>query len=475
MIRFGWLQHFIKPASAKWWIVAWTLLLLAAGITIWVLFPCWLSGSESASATLRNLGLVIAAAVALPLGIWRSIIAERQADAAQRQSELALQNMLNERFHKGAEMLGHPEIRSVRLGGIYALGRLAREYREVFHLQVIQLFSAFVVDQTTTGEAPEKCDALVDSGAGRNENTDQSASLKTKEESRDIAENPAQQSSYDFYLAVNGTIPRPPRLAKDVEEVMRLIAERSEEQIALEIEYDFRLNLADVSLGGLTLQHVNFSNIDFTKANLCRIRLWSAQFSNVSMPGVDLSAAYLPGVDLRKADMRRVNLSGANLTGADLRNAELGPVDLASQNLWGTKLFTSKLVGVLLEGADLRGANMVGADLTGAQLAAAKLIQVKLTNANLSRADLRAANLSAAELSGANLSGANLERANLSGADFSKGSSIRSETALTQDQLDQAQADPVRPPHLEGTRDSVSGKPLSWRGQPLDPDWYNFR
>ena len=51
------------------------------------------------------------------LAVWRSIVAERQADTAQ-------QSLLNERYQKGAEMLGN-EVLSVRMGGIYALGRLA--------------------------------------------------------------------------------------------------------------------------------------------------------------------------------------------------------------------------------------------------------------------------------------------------------------------------------------------------------------
>ena len=51
----------------------------------------WLSNVESWSAIIRNFGLVIAAGIALPLAIWRSIVAARQATTAQL-------GLLNERY-----------------------------------------------------------------------------------------------------------------------------------------------------------------------------------------------------------------------------------------------------------------------------------------------------------------------------------------------------------------------------------------
>ena len=82
-------------------------------------FQDWLVGTEDSretgSVTIRNLGLVIAGLVALYLAIWRGLVAQRQADAAQ-------QSLRNERYQKGAEMLGS-NVLSVRLGGIFALQR----------------------------------------------------------------------------------------------------------------------------------------------------------------------------------------------------------------------------------------------------------------------------------------------------------------------------------------------------------------
>ncbi len=464
------------PRGAATWIMAWTVFLVAGVAVIWVRDPAWLTDGESASTTIRNLGLVVLGAVGLPVAIWRSVIAARQAEAAQRQSEIAEQNLLNDRFQKGAEMLGHPDIASVRIAGIHALTRLSIEYPDVFHLPVMHTLAAFVVDRTKRfGEEAER-------------------------ESVD----PEEVSDYSGYapfqvsLATSREVGPVPELAKDVEEAMRSIAQRGESQIAVENDGTFRMNLADASIPGLIFHRADFSGFDLTKADMRRVRGWEARFARARLAGADLSAATVRGADFRDADMRRVNLTAAKLTGADLRNANLGLVDIAGENLWKGTIFPSRLVGTDLMGADLRNANLGRVDLRGASLGGAKLDNADLHGANLSGADLRAASLiearfgkadmsnanlsgagadlSSADLAGANLAGAILGNANLDGAkldganvtdaDFSR-DYLRGDPSpacgLTQQQLDQAIADPGHPPILDGTLDSETNEPLLWR------------
>ena len=114
----------------------WIVLL---GVVAWLFhswpggFWDWLretpNGYESGSTTVRNLGLIVAGLIALPLTLWRIWVADRQAKAAQKQVETSQdqvttsqRSLLNERYQKGAEMLGS-EVLSVRLGGIYALAK----------------------------------------------------------------------------------------------------------------------------------------------------------------------------------------------------------------------------------------------------------------------------------------------------------------------------------------------------------------
>lgn len=469
----------------KWLIVIWTLLLLSAVTCLWVAHPTWLAGEESASTTLRNLGFLVAAAVGLPLAIWRAVVAERQADAARQQSEIAVQHLMYERFQSAAEMLGNTKSISMRLGGIHALAHLARNNPEEFHLPVMRLFAAFLVDRKNpeTVERPE-----LEKG------------LRAAEDVETHTGTPSTARLDDsFFCTADQEVGLVPEPTKDVEEVVRSISDRSETQMALERKEGFRMNLAGVFLAGIIFHDADFSGFDFTKADLRRVRGWRARLRDASLPGADLSGANLHGAELRKANMRRVNLTAARLTGADLREADLGLVDVVSQNLWKGTLFPSRLVAARLPGADLRGAGLGRADMRGASLEAARLDNTNLADANLSGSDLRAASLKGAALRGADLSGANLggAGADLSGADLHcanltganlgsaklAGANLADATVsganfaedwrtqlrspasgLTQEQLDQAIADPSHPPILDGVLDAVTDAPLVWRG-----------
>ena len=128
-----------RARPKKWGDVVW-MSAIAAVLLVSILLSAryWdeLRGSEeSLSATIRNVGLLIGGAIAALLAMWRSVVAERQADIAQ-------QGMLGERYQKGADMLGSAVL-SVRLGGIYTLSRLAKEHPEEYHIQAMELLCAF--------------------------------------------------------------------------------------------------------------------------------------------------------------------------------------------------------------------------------------------------------------------------------------------------------------------------------------------
>ena len=133
----------------KWDWVVWTFAIgavLAFGvIASWVFWEVLHSEQDSVSTTIRNLGLLIGGAIAIVLAAWRSKVAEGQADTAQ-------QSLLNERYQKGAEMLGS-EVLAVRLGGIYALQQLAAEEPLRYHVNVMRLFCAFVVHASKDTDA----------------------------------------------------------------------------------------------------------------------------------------------------------------------------------------------------------------------------------------------------------------------------------------------------------------------------------
>ena len=114
------------------------LLVSILGVCLTVHYWCWLTGhgSESPGATVRNVALVIAAPVTLILALWRSRVAQRQADIAYRA-------LHDESYRAAVGMLEHQRL-FVRLGGIDTLLQLARAYPAEFHRRVVHILAAFV-------------------------------------------------------------------------------------------------------------------------------------------------------------------------------------------------------------------------------------------------------------------------------------------------------------------------------------------
>lgn len=309
----------------KEWLVNWVFLaiLIGAIVVVSILWFSWVNwswlreevdGMESNSATIRNVGLVIAGLIALPLAVWRGIIADRQAKAALHQSEAALRqsevalgqsqtsqrSLLNERYQKGAEMLGNG-ILSVRLGGIYALQRLAEEYPAEYHIQIMQLFCQFV-------------------------------RYPTEDESMEGEQ-------------VRGSL----RQREDVQAVMNAIGNRDEKRIKIEKENGFSLDLDNVKLQRYSMDWPNSSRLRFSvddspRKPFNRLDALSRvpNFSGVSFIGADLSHAFLTGSNLSSVIFCASNLSDAYLLFADLSGA------------W-------------FQGSDLSGAKFDGANLSGAR------------------------------------------------------------------------------------------------------------
>ena len=313
-----------------------------------VMFWDWLSDGESGSTTVRNVALVLAGVVALPVAIWRSVVADRQAKTAQ-------QGLLNERYQKAAEMLGS-DVLSVRLAGIYALQRLASEHRQQYHIQVMRLFCAFV-------------------------------RLPTKDQSLEPGQAPIELGTL---LGVR----------QDVESITEAIGHRTETQKALEREGDFRLDLR-----GANLSEAQILDADLSKAMFHRSNLSSVNFANT-----DLTDAFFVDADLSKARFHDVNFTGtrlwsANLSEAMLQGAEMARMSFDNTSLCGANLRRANLSGAIFQDARvanawLDSANLSGATFLRADLSRARLVRVDLTGAEFLDTDLTSANIDEANLSG---------------------------------------------------------------------------
>ena len=271
--------------SSFFWFVLTALVVLLVGLYLTWWQWDWLraNGSEatSKSDTLRNAGLMLGGVLALVFALWRGWVAEQQSTTARRQADIAQLSLVNERYERGAEMLGN-DVLSVRLGGIYALRRLAEDHPEQYHIQIMELLCAFV-------RYPTK-----DSNVERPPNL---------------------HHELEHYIT----------LRADVQEVIQAIGSRSPSGIALERSRGFKLYLRDAQLADLQVQGANLSRAWLTNANL----------SKAVLPDADLSCARLRQVILSDANLRRADLSNAKLWCANLSRAILQNANLSGTDFCG--------------------------------------------------------------------------------------------------------------------------------------------
>ena len=361
---------------------------------------------ESNSTTIRNVGLVVGGIIAIGLAVWRSRVAERQADAAQQQAivsqqqaDLAQRGLLNERYQKGAEMLGS-DVLSVQMGGIFALQWLAEEHSERYHVQIMRLLCAFVRNLSVDSD-------LEGSDGSRRE------------------------------LAIR----------ESVQAAMNIIGKRNEIVIENEKANDFEIDLRSTNLSQMNLQHLNLSGANLDGANLGRANLVSTNLSGAKLHGTFLGHA---------------RLSHANLYCARLRNADLHRAILIDAKLVGAHLDDSCLRHADLMRANLSKAKLPRVDLTDAYLLETKFPCADLTRANLTDAYLKDTDLYCAQLWRTNLSGTELVDTN------SSLRNRISKLRLTQGQLGHAARGTDTAPKWEDEiYDVNTGKPLIWHDSPF--------
>ncbi len=417
------------PESRRFWITTSAVVL---GIEVVLSFALWgwLSGDESASTTIRNIGFIMAGSVALPLAIWRGVVADRQAAAAQRQAETALeqaetaqQSLLNERYQQGAEMLGS-SVLSVRLGGIYALERLAQEYPYEYHIQIMKLLCAF-------------------------------------------ARHPTRDEDFEKKLAERNANPRmPSSLREDVQATIDAIGSRDETRVEIETSQDFKLNLIGADLSYARIGDANLSGAMLHYANLSYTNIFSTDLSNAYLRGTVMKRADISDTDFTGARASNVDLSGAkvfqhNKPLFDLDYANLSPAQPSDRTLLPTHLFDADLSGKSIQRANLHSVIITNSDLSDTHFLDSKLPGAEIIQSNLSGARILRTDMSRATLRDTDLSGAYFY-------DPHGGTATSPVTGLTQAQLDEACANPDNPPKLDGVLDAETGEQLVWRGKPCE-------
>jgi hypothetical protein len=245
--------------------------------------------------------------VAIGVGLY---FTWRRIEISQRTLETTQDQQVTERFTRAIEQLGATDnegnkLLEMRLGGIYALERIARE-SEQDYWPIMEVLTAYVRHHAAPRRPEEGRGGVADASVQESEEDSSRASESTE-----------------------GPFPDP-----DIYAILTVLRRRSRHY-----------------------EHGEPEPLDLHNTNLL-----SANLSRANLSGANLS-----GVDLSNADLSPANLARAKLPGAKLWGANLSPVDLSNADLKGADLEGAKLAHAYLWGADFSGAkNLTKVQIEGA-------------------------------------------------------------------------------------------------------------
>lgn len=207
------------------------------------------------------------------------------AVATWRQVQVAREGHITERYTRAVDQVGSDNI-DVRIGGIYALERVARNSSED-RPQVQYLLAAFV-----RGHAPWPQDAT------------------------DHSDDEATQSLPWLYVR-----------APDVQAALNVLCRRQPSSGAL------RLYLSRVDLRSANLDNGKLINAQIRHTNLARSWMVAAALDGSDLTNTDLRHARAVKASFAKAILCRARLEDADLRDANLRGADLRGADMRARNL----------------------------------------------------------------------------------------------------------------------------------------------
>jgi hypothetical protein len=242
---------------------------------------------------------------------------------------------ITERFTRAIDQLGNAEL-DIRLGGIYALERVARDSKDD-HPQVVEVLTAYVREHAPW---PPRSRSATIGQPGSETLAGLLEAIRALERIARGADTPTTETPGEQTGSEQDEIPQ---LPTDVQAAMSVLGRRN---------------------------------------------------SSLDRPGARLN---LEGTDLRRAGLPKANLHNAildysNLESAILKRSNLQEASLVKANLYDAILFRANLQGTNLNGANLEAADLVKANLQGA-LVGANLRSAHLAGANLHAADLQMAKL----------------------------------------------------------------------------------
>lgn len=261
------------------------------------------------------------------------IFAWQQLGQTSDNLRVSEEGQITDRYSRAVDQLGSDQF-TIRLGGIYALERIARDSPRDYG-PVMEVLTAFARQ-----ESPVSPDAAATAASSA------------------------------------------PEVPLDVRAVFKVIGRRSAAQIATEMEEGGCLDLTGINAVGVDLAEYNLQNTCWDRSDLRGAIASKANLADTTFAGANLQQANFDRVKAQRARFDSARLVGTNLSQSDLAGA-----NLLAANLTSALLPEANLTDANLQGANLTSATMFGANLNGADMVSANLTGALLTDADLSGAE----------------------------------------------------------------------------------------
>ena len=282
------LNRWAARPRARWLIGAAAVVL--ALVIIWALLvpgADWLARHDIGSAK-GSLAAARDAARGRLLTLGAGLLAAGALLFTARNFTLSREGQVTDRYTKAIEQLGSDKL-DVRIGGIYALERVARDSAKD-HPTIMEVLTAFIREHS---REPWPVDS-----AG------QQGEKKTR---------------------------------PDVQAAVTVAGRRDAKRDILPIDFA-GANLAGANLGGTHLAGADLTGTNLAGADLTGANLGGANLGGAKLTRADLTGAKLGGADLTGARLTGADLDGAKLDGANLTQAYFAFANLAFANLTGANL-----------------------------------------------------------------------------------------------------------------------------------------
>jgi len=282
---------------------------------------------------------------------WGQLSAtNRNIEVARQQERDALEGQITDRFTHAVDQLGSGKL-DIRLGGIYALQRVAHDSPRDAG-PILDILSAFVREHTPM-------------------------------------DRPCREG------------PHGDRMCTDTQSILAILSDLRGSvsgNDSLDLE---SVSRRDVSLPYSRLDGALFTGDDLSGAVLTGARLVQASFAHTTLRTADLEGAFLEGANFDSANvtgarLNRARLDGAYMGASILRDAKMRSVHLEKATLDGAHLENADLCQAHARGVSMNGAYLTGSSLQGADLSDASFQYSSFKGADLEGTDLRGADLSTA-------------------------------------------------------------------------------